>query len=38
LKQYIKVNNNVGNLGGHVIIELVKNKLTLASEILLSKR
>merc|ERR1711885_98081 len=38
LKQRIKVNNKVGNLGGHVSVELAKNKLTVSSEIPLSKR
>merc|ERR1711973_766771 len=38
LKQKIKVNNKVGNLGGHVQVELAKNKITVSSEIAFSKR
>merc|ERR1711973_1030821 len=38
LKQKIKVNNKVGNLGGHVQAELAKNKITVSSEIAFSKR
>merc|ERR1711973_607658 len=38
LKQKIKVNNKVGNLGGHVRVELAKNKITVSSEIAFSKR
>merc|ERR1712200_264606 len=38
LKQKIKVNNKVGNLGGHVQVELAKNKITVSSEIAYSKR
>merc|ERR1712137_962768 len=38
LKQKIKVNNKVENLGGHVQVELAKNKITVSSEIAFSKR
>merc|ERR1711973_158775 len=38
LEQKIKVNNKVGNLGGHVQVELAKNKITVSSEIAFSKR
>merc|ERR1712127_262125 len=38
LRQKIKVNNKVGNLGGHVTVELAKNKITVSSEIAFSKR
>merc|ERR1711973_800961 len=38
LKQKIKVNNKVGNLGGQVQVELAKNKITVSSEIAFSKR
>merc|ERR1711973_479545 len=38
LKQKIKVNNKVGNLGGHVQVELAKNKITVSSETAFSKR
>merc|ERR1711973_875935 len=38
LKQKIKVNNKVGNLGGHVQVGLAKNKITVSSEIAFSKR
>merc|ERR1712200_273604 len=38
LKQKIKVNNKVGNLGGHVQVELAKNKITVSFEIAYSKR
>merc|ERR1712231_7282 len=38
LRQRIKVNNKVGNLGGHVTVELAKNKITVSSEIAFSKR
>merc|ERR1711874_40712 len=37
-KKKIKVNNKVGNLGGHVQVELAKNKITVSSEIAFSKR
>ena len=38
MRQKIKVNNKVGNLGGHVTVELAKNKITVSSEIAFSKR
>merc|ERR1719419_844421 len=38
LKQKIKVNNKVRNLGGHVQVELAKNTITVSSEIAFSKR
>merc|ERR1712071_621433 len=38
LRQRIKVNNKVGNLGGNVHVDLVKNKITVTTEIQFSKR
>merc|ERR1712071_170132 len=38
LRQRIEVNNKVGNLGGNVHVDLVKNKITVTTEIQFSKR
>merc|ERR1712061_653225 len=38
LKEHVKVDGKVGNLGKNVVIENTKNKLTVTSEIAFSKR
>merc|ERR1711981_1367290 len=38
LKEHIKVEGKIGNLGSNVVVENTKNKLSVSSEIPLSKR
>lgn len=38
LKQHIKLNNKVGNLGTHITTELAKSKITINSDVPFSKR